>query len=114
MEAIVTIENVPYARYGLVEKMAMHRFFDNASVVLDAILIAASSGQSMIRQAVVSCLQDMVKLDFSGQQVRGLGPLSYEVKRAGMSIPPTWYRRRGGHLGMDACIWMRELRDASC
>jgi hypothetical protein len=37
---------------------------------------------------VVLCLQDTTELDFNGQAIAGLGPLSYEAQRA-MYLHPT-------------------------
>jgi len=38
---------------------------------------------------VVLCLQDTTELDFNGQSIAGLGPLSYESQR-GMYVHPTY------------------------
>ena len=38
---------------------------------------------------VVLCLQDTTELDFNGQRIAGLGPLSYEAQR-GMYVHPTY------------------------
>ena len=43
----------------------------------------------MATQAVVLCLQDTTELDFNGQAIAGLGPLSYEAQR-GMYLHPTY------------------------
>ncbi len=42
----------------------------------------------MAEQAVVLCLQDTTELDFNGQAITGLGPLSDEAQR-GMHLHPT-------------------------
>ncbi len=42
----------------------------------------------MAEQAVVLCLQDTTELDFNGQAITELGPLSYEAQR-GMYLHPT-------------------------
>lgn len=82
--------SVPKACNGWGETMAAYRFFDNASVDWRAILEPhwQQTEQRMAEQAVVLCLQDTTELDFNGQQVRGLGPLSYEAQR-GMYVHPT-------------------------
>jgi hypothetical protein len=39
--------------------------------------------------AVVLCLNDITEMDFSGQTIQGLGPLSFEAQR-GMYQHPTY------------------------
>jgi len=62
---------------------------------------------------VVLCLNDTTELDFNGQRINGLGPLSYEAQR-GMYLHPTYAvscdREPLGVL--DAWMWAREPRDA--
>ena len=41
------------------------------------------------------CLNDTTELDFNGQTIQGLGPLSYEAQR-GMYLHPTY---AGCHCG---------------
>ena len=43
----------------------------------------------MVGLPVVLCLHDTTELDFSGQTIEGLGPLSYEAQR-GMYLHPTY------------------------
>lgn len=43
----------------------------------------------MQAQAVVLCLQDTTELNFNGQEIEGLGPLSYEAQR-GVCLHPTY------------------------
>lgn len=61
--------------------------------------------------AVVLCIQDTTELDFNGQEIAGLGPLSYEAQR-GMYLHPTYaVTPEREPLGMlDAWMWAREKR----
>jgi len=69
--------------------------------------------QRMAKEALVLCLQDTTELDFNGQSIEGMGPLSYEAQR-GMYLHPTYAvsvdREPLGVL--DAWMWAREPRDA--
>ena len=38
---------------------------------------------------MVLCIQDTTELDYNGQQINGLGPLSYEAQR-GLYLHPTY------------------------
>jgi len=62
---------------------------------------------------VVLCLQDTTELDFNGQAITGLGPLSYEAQR-GMYLHPTYVvTPEREPLGiLDAWMWAREFKDA--
>jgi len=62
---------------------------------------------------VVLCLQDTTELDFNGQGISGLGPLSYEAQR-GMYLHPTYAVTPAREpLGvLDAWMWAREFKDA--
>ena len=42
----------------------------------------------MRAHSVVLCIQDTTELDFNGQRIVGLGPLSYEAQ-GGMYVHPT-------------------------
>jgi hypothetical protein len=63
----------------------------------------------MAEQPVVLCIQDTTELDFNGQGIAGLGPLSYEAQR-GMSLHPTYAVSAAREpLGvLDAWMWARE------
>ena len=65
------------------------------------------------RHKVVLMLQDSTELDFNGQTIAGLGPLSYEAQR-GLYVHPTYAvsvdREPLGVL--DAWMWAREPKDA--
>ncbi len=59
------------------------------------------------------CIQDITEVDFNGQDIAGLGPLSYEAQR-GMYLHPTYAVTLSREpLGvLDAWMWAREPRDA--
>ena len=63
----------------------------------------------MADHPVVLCLQDTTELDFNGQAITGLGPLSYEAQR-GMYLHPTYaVSPEREPLGvLDAWMWARE------
>lgn len=67
----------------------------------------------MRQHPVVLCLQDTTELDFNGQGIDGLGPLSYEAQR-GMYLHPTYaVTPQREPLGVtDAWIWARQPKDA--
>ncbi|MCW5235552.1 IS4 family transposase [Verminephrobacter eiseniae] len=62
----------------------------------------------MRQHRVVLCLQDTTELDFNGQSIEGLGPLSYEAQR-GMYLHPTYaVTPEREPLGItDAWMWAR-------
>lgn len=71
----------------------------------------ARTQERMDAHAVVLCIQDTTELDFNGQEMAGLGPLSYEAQR-GMYMHPTYaVTPERETLGMlDAWMWAREKR----
>ena len=73
----------------------------------------ACTAQRMAAHPVVLCLQDTTELDFNGQQIQGLGPLSYEAQR-GMYLHPTLAVSPAREpLGvLDAWMWAREPKAA--
>ena len=60
------------------------------------------------------CLTDTTELDFNGQTITGLGPLSFEAQR-GMSLHPSYAvsadREPLGRL--DAWMWARKPKNAN-
>lgn len=60
------------------------------------------------------CIADTTELNFNGQEVEGLGPLSFEAQR-GMYLHPTYAVTPDREpLGViDAWMWAREPRDAN-
>lgn len=61
----------------------------------------------------VAALQDTTELDFNGQAIAGLGPLSYEAQR-GLYVHPTYAVSLAREpLGvLNAWMWAREPKDA--
>lgn len=108
--------SIPDACNGWTETMGAYRFFGNDSVEWRAILEPhwERTTARISAHPVVLCLQDTTELDFNGQQVRGLGPLSYEAQR-GMYVHPTYAVTPAREpLGiLDAWMWAREKKDAA-
>ena len=48
-----------------------------------------ASQERMAQHKVVLCIQDTTELDYNGQAITGLGPLSYEAQR-GLYLHPTY------------------------
>ncbi|MFC7632837.1 IS4 family transposase [Paraburkholderia humisilvae] len=71
------------------------------------------SAERMRACEVVLCIQDTTELNFNGQDIAGLGPLSYEAQR-GMYTHATYaVTPQREPLGvLDAWMWARELKDA--
>lgn len=102
------------------ETMAAYRFFDQAStdkrgLNWQSILQPHIDGSEdrMAQHPVVLCLQDTTELDFNGQDIEGLGPLSFEAQR-GMYLHPTYaVTPQREPLGViDAWMWAREPKGA--
>ncbi len=108
--------SIPNACGDWAETMAAYRFFDQASekkrsLSWQAILqphIDCSLAR-MAQHPVVLCIQDTTELNFNGQAIEGLGPLSYEAQR-GMYLHPTYaVTPQREPLGvMNAWMWARE------
>jgi hypothetical protein len=107
--------SIPMACNGWSETLAAYRFLGNGDVQWQAIMAPhwEQSRQRMSAHPVVLCLQDTTELDFNGQDIEGLGPLSYEAQR-GMYLHPTYaVTAQREPLGViDAWMWAREARDA--
>ena len=82
--------SLPNANRGGSETIATYRFLSNEDVEWREIMAPhyTQTRQRMRGHAVVLCLQDTTELDFNGQNIAGLGPLSYEAQR-GMYLHPT-------------------------
>lgn len=108
--------SIPGACGGWAETLAAYRFLANEEVTWEGILAPhwECSRARMAGHKVVLCLQDTTEVDFNGQQINGLGPLSYEAQR-GMYVHPTYAvsvdREPLGIL--DAWMWAREPKDAN-
>ena len=112
--------SIPGACPDWAETQAVYRFFDQASAtkralgwqdILDPHI--ARSEARMRQHPVVLCLQDTTELDFNGQDIAGLGPLSYEAQR-GMYVHPTYVvTPEREPLGItDAWMWARAPKGA--
>jgi hypothetical protein len=105
--------SIPEACDSWSETCAAYRFLSNPHVTWEGILEPhwARTQERMGEHAVVLCIQDTTELDFNGQEIAGLGPLSYEAQR-GMYLHPTYAVTPDREpLGMlDAWMWAREKR----
>jgi hypothetical protein len=108
--------SIPGACGGWAETQAAYRFLAQDELDWRDILAPhwACSQARMRGQAVVLCIQDTTELDFNGQAISGLGPLSYEAQR-GMFLHPTYAVTLAREpLGvLDAWMWAREPKDAN-
>jgi hypothetical protein len=103
--------SIPGACNGWAETQAAYRFLGADGYDWLDILEPhrQCTRQRMAEHPVVLCLQDTTELDFNGQSIAGLGPLSDEAQR-GMYVHPTYAvgveREPLGVL--DAWMWARE------
>ena len=113
--------SIPGACADWAETQAAYRFFNQSSKKKqnigwqDILAPHIERTEARIRQhPVVLCLQDTTELDFNGQEILGLGPLSYEAQR-GLSLHPTYaVTPQREPLGVtDAWMWAREPKDAN-
>ncbi len=108
--------SIPDACGGLTPTIAAYRFFDNKNVDWQDLLEPhmRASQQRMAQHKVVLCIQDTTELDYNGQQMDGLGPLSYPAQR-GLYLHPTYaVTPEREPLGvLDAWMWARPLKDAA-
>lgn len=108
--------SIPAACGGWGDTVAAYRMLDNERCDWREIIEAHGrcAMQRMSALAVVLCLHDTTELDFNGQTIQGLGPLSYEAQR-GMYLHPTYAVSTDREpLGvLDAWMWAREPRDAA-
>lgn len=107
--------SIPGACGGWSETLAAYRFLSQEGIAWSDIL-QPHIDCTLIRSqahAVVLCLQDTTELDFNGQSIDGLGPLSYEAQR-GMYVHPTLaVTPERLPLGvLDAWMWAREPKNA--
>lgn len=101
---------------GWSETQGAYRFFDQAREGKRGLgwqdVLAPHMGQTEARMRahrVVLCLQDTTELDYNGERINGLGPLSYESQR-GMHLHPTYaVSAQREPLGiLDLWMWARE------
>ncbi|MEO5355517.1 MAG: hypothetical protein H7835_20240, partial [Magnetococcus sp. XQGC-1] len=106
--------SIPGACSGWAEVQGAYRFLAQEDVEWEDILAPhfACSTRRMAQHHVVLCIQDTTELDFNGQQIEGMGPLSYDAQR-GMYLHPTYAvsvdREPLGIL--DAWMWARAAKD---
>lgn len=109
------LASIPQACGGWAETQAAYRYLAQDDIEWEAILAPhwQSAEARMRAHRVVLCLQDTTELDFNGQRIVGLGPLSYEAQR-GMYVHPTYaVSPEREPLGvLDAWMWAREPKDA--
>lgn len=103
--------SIPAACSAAAEIKAAYRLLSHDAVGCDDILHPhfKNSLQRMNAEPVVLCLQDTTELNFNGQDIDGLGPLSYEAQR-GMYLHATYAVSPARvPLGvLDAWMWARE------
>ena len=106
--------SIPVACGGLAETQAAYRLLSNDAVGWEDMLKphAECTLQRMAAHTVVLAIQDTSELDFNGQAIAGLGPLSYEAQR-GMYLHPTYVVSVAREpLGViDAWMWARDFKD---
>jgi hypothetical protein len=107
--------SIPGACGGWADTAAAYRMLDNERCDWREIVQAHGrcAMQRMAELPVVLCLNDTTELDFNGQSIQGLGPLSYEAQR-GMYLHPTYaVSPQREPLGvLDAWMWARQPREA--
>ena len=102
--------SIPGACSGWAEVQGAYRFLAQDGFGWEEVLAShfECSAKRMAMHRTVLCIQDTTELDFNGQQIEGLGPLSYETQR-GMYLHPTYAvsvdREPLGIL--DAWMWAR-------
>lgn len=103
--------SIPNACNGWAETQAAYRFLAQEQVKWEDILAPhfECTHQRMCGRSVVLCIQDSTELDFHGQEMRGLGSLSYDVQH-GMYLHPTYaVSVEREPLGvLDAWMWVRD------
>jgi len=108
--------SIPGACNGWPETLAAYRFFEHEDVEWSDILSPhQQQTQTRMREhAVVLCLEDTTELDFNGQQIEGLGRLSYEAQR-GMYLHPTYaVTTERVPLGvLNAWMWARKEKEVA-
>jgi Transposase Tn5 dimerisation domain/Transposase DNA-binding len=107
--------SIPEACGGWAETAAAYRFLAQDKLEWSDIMEPhwRCSAERMRACEVVLCIQDTTELNFNGQDIAGLGPLSYEAQR-GMYAHATYaVTPQREPLGvLDAWMWARELKDA--
>ena len=103
--------SIPQACGGWSETQAAYRFFAQEEMEWETLLSPhwKCTEARMAKYPVVLCVQDTTELNFNGQGIQGLGPLSYEAQR-GMYVHTTYaVTPQREPLGVtDAWMWARE------
>ena len=111
--AAKSAESIPTACNGWAETQAAYRFLSNERVDWEAILEphAACTLERIAPHPTVLCIQDTTELNFNGQSIEGMGPLSYEAQR-GMYLHPTYVVTPAREpLGLiDSWSWARKAK----
>ena len=103
--------SIPNACNGWAQTQAAYRFLAQEEIGWEDISAPhfACTHERMQNRPVVLCLQDTTELDFNGQEIGGLGTLSYAAQR-GMYLHPIYAvspeREPPGVL--DAWMWVRD------
>ena len=105
--------SIPNACTSWAETAAAYRFLRNEQVRWDKVLSPhwQASQERMAQHKVVLCIQDTTELDYNGQAMSGLGPLSFEAQR-GLYLHPTYVvTPEREPLGVtNAWTWAREFK----
>lgn len=107
--------SIPNACKDWSETIAAYRYFSNDKVSWGDVLSAHAdaSRERIAQHSVVLCLQDTTELNYNGQEINGLGPLSYEAQR-GLYLHPTYVITPSREpLGViNAWTWARAFKAA--
>jgi hypothetical protein len=98
------------ACHGWSETLAAYRFFDNDKVREDKILEPhrRATLRRMAQHPVTLVVQDTTELDFTGTEIEGDGPLTYEHRTGFLDHSLLAFTPEGLCLGvLDAQIWAR-------
>ena len=106
--------SIPNACTSWAETAAAYRFLRNEQVRWDKVLSPhwQASQVRMAQHKVVLCIQDTTELDYNGQAITDLGPLSYEAQR-GLYLHPTYVvsSEREPLDVFNAWTWARQFKD---
>ena len=107
--------SIPQACNGWSETIGAYRLLSNDSVDWQSLMAPhwQRTQERISKQTIALCIQDTTELNFNGQDIEGLGPLSYESQR-GMYLHPTYVVTPDREpLGVtDAWMWSRQFKDA--
>jgi hypothetical protein len=107
--------SIPKACGGWAETQAAYRFLSQEDLEWNDLMSPhwECTHKRMSEHKVVLCLQDTTELNFNGQEIEGLGPLSHEAQR-GLYLHPTYaVTPEREPLGVvDAWMWTREFKDS--